>query len=114
MVRTVEDGGREGVVLVFVVLCSCRSRRVHVVWARRRVLVLYPRCRIVVPYSGRLVVVRRCRVSLSRTSFVVGVSRCGHGDCGVVVDVDVVWCGRRVVVWWCGGGVHGVNDDDER
>ena len=89
MVRTDEDGGREGVVLVFVVLCSRRSRRVHVVWARRRVLVLYPRCRIVVPYSGRLVVVRRCRVS-----------RCGHGDCGV--DVDVVWCGRRVVVWsWC-------------
>ena len=97
MVRTDEDGWREGVVLVFVVLCSRRSRRVLVVWARRRVLVLYPRCRIVVPYSGRLVVVRRCRVSLSRTSFVVRVSRCGHGDCGVVVDV--VWCGRRVVVF---------------
>ena len=34
--------------------------------------------------------------------------------CRVVVMVVVVslWC--RVVVWWCGGGVHGVNDDDKR
>ena len=75
VVRTDEDGWREGVVLVFVVLCS------------RCVLVLYPRCCIVIPYSGRLVVVRCCCVS-----------RCGHGNCGVVVDVDVVWCGYGVVV----------------
>ena len=90
MVRTDEDGWREGVVLVFVILCSHRSRRVHVVWACCHVLVLYPRCRIVVPYSGCLVVVPRCHVSLSHTSFVVGMSCCGHGDCGVVVDMDVV------------------------
>ena len=98
MVRTDEDRGREGVVLMFVVLCSCCSHRVHVVWARRRVLVLYPCCCIVVPYSGHLVVVRCCRVSLWRTSFVVGMSRCGHGDCGVVI---VWWYGGVVVWWWC-------------
>ena len=54
------------------------------------------------------------RASLSRV-VVAYIVRCGRvALCGVVVDVDVVWCGRRVVVWWCGGGVHEVNDDDER
>ena len=37
------------------------------VWAHRRALLLCPRCRVDVPYCCHVVIVRRCRMWLSRT-----------------------------------------------
>ena len=63
---------------------------------------------VVVPsFCVLVVVLSSCIVVVAHTSFVVGMSRCGHGGCGVVW----LWCGV-VVVWWYGRCVHGVNDDD--
>ena len=100
------------------------------VWARRRALHSFLRCRVVDPYCRRVVVARRCRVWLSRTidnderrpmsSFVVWLA---HLLPSCSLASIVIWwsscrgivCRTRVsVVTWCCGCAHKIYHDDER
>ena len=98
--------------------CSCLSSCAHAV------LVVPLLCGLVVVYwFCILVVVLLSHILVVLWSCVIVTYRCRIHCllwvCRVVVMVIVVWlwlwmwCGRCVVVWWCGGGVHEVNDDDE-
>ena len=79
-----EDEWGEGVVLGLITICrpvlSHHSHGVFIVWAC---------CRALIVVSSSCIVVIVC------TSFVVGVSCCGHGGCGVVWSS----CGGMVVVF---------------
>ena len=75
---------------LFVVLCR------HVV-----LVVSSLRGRVVVPSFCVLVVMSlSCIVVVAHTLFVMGVSHCGHGGCGVVWS-SWLWSGLVVVWCWC-------------
>ena len=76
--------------------CGPGPRRYLSSCCRHIVLVVSSLCGlIVVPSFCVLIVVSSCIVVVVRTSFVVGVSCCDHGGCGVVWSS----CGGMVVVF---------------